>query len=107
MKCFACDREIKENEKIYVNESEIYCSDCIREETLTQYILNGEVLLGQDDEVQVYGDKNEAITECNSRLEYLTKQLNKAKSKGEKNLYGSELLIEAEEDLLKNLLDNE
>lgn len=48
MKCFNCGRQIKENEEVYVHESWVYCSDCVKEETITQYILNGEILLGQD-----------------------------------------------------------
>ena len=48
MKCFNCGRQIKENEEVYVHESGVYCSDCVKEETITQYILNGEILLGQD-----------------------------------------------------------
>ena len=41
--CSNCGRKIKKNEEIKVYEDEIYCRDCVEENTFTSYWVDGGV----------------------------------------------------------------
>lgn len=112
MKCYGCGRDIKEDEEFYIHEDTVYCSDCVKGETVTYYMMDGEVL-GQDDEVQVYEDKNEAVTDCKKRLKYLRETLKDIETRDkESHWYKCGFkhytnLIKIEENLLKILIDSD
>ncbi|WP_338993161.1 hypothetical protein [Fusobacterium vincentii] len=52
--CLHCDKKIGENEKfIFVNENEVYCRDCVEEESITTYQIMGDYV-GDENNTEEY-----------------------------------------------------
>ena len=82
MICSCCEKEIGSDEEFYSNGEEFYCQDCVKEETVTYYILLGEDTYLQDNEIDKYDNIEEAIQDlknkvdwCQNRIEYLKKSI--------------------------------
>lgn len=52
--CLHCDKKIGENEEfIFVNENEVYCRDCVEEESITTYQIMGDYV-GDENNTEEY-----------------------------------------------------
>ncbi len=64
--CLHCDKKIGENEEfIFVNENEVYCRDCVEEESITTYQIMGDYV-GDENNTEEY----DSIKEFEKTLNY-------------------------------------
>ncbi|MBR8733189.1 hypothetical protein IX329_000762 [Fusobacterium necrophorum] len=75
MRCSCCEKEIQENEKFYEIEDEFYCDDCVEEQTVTFYRINGGDEPHHEDEVGCYKNINGYINAINVQMKYYQEDL--------------------------------
>lgn len=70
MRCSCCENEIKENERFYEIEDEFYCDDCVEEQTVTFYRINGGDEPHHEDEVGCYRNRERFIQNIEREIEF-------------------------------------
>ncbi len=75
MKCSCCEKEIQENERFYEIEDEFYCDDCVEEQTVTFYRINGGDEPHHEDEVSCYRNRGGYINDIKVQIDYYQSDL--------------------------------
>ena len=75
MRCSCCENEIKEDESFYKIDDEFYCDDCVEEQTVTFYRINGGDEPYHEDEVGCYRNRSEYVNDMNVLRGILSKEL--------------------------------
>lgn len=65
MKCYCCEENIKDDEHFYEINNEIYCEDCVEEETYYKIGFDDELV--HESKVKYYSGKSGYINDLNKR----------------------------------------
>lgn len=74
MRCSCCENEIKEDERFYEIEDGFYCEDCVEEESITFYSINGGEQ-HHEDEVGYYRNRDGYINDINVQIRFYQSDL--------------------------------
>ena len=72
--CSNCGRKIKKYEEIKVDEDEIYCEDCVEENTFTSYWVDGECI-GDENDIEEYDSIDEFKESLEDEIKHWETQL--------------------------------
>lgn len=106
MKCAHCGKEIKD--KIYLLRGDIYCTDCIREDTLKVYYLGKMEEIFYEGDVESYENKYQCKDYILQKIKSTEERLSMLKITKDKNDDDSkidDMLIEVYEMNLKEYKD--
>ena len=106
MKCAHCGKEIED--KFYLLRGDIYCTDCIREDTLKVYYLGNMEEIFYEGDVELYDNKDPFKDYIQQKIESIEERLSMLKITKDKNDDDSkidDMLIEVYEMNLKEYKD--
>ena len=79
--CSNCDRKIKSDEEIIVHEDEVYCRDCVGENTYTSYWVDGECI-GDETDIEDYDTIEEFKKSLEEEIKHWETQLKENEKTG-------------------------
>lgn len=74
MRCSCYEREITKDERFYEIQDEFYCNDCVEEESITFYSINGGER-HHEDEVGYYRNRDDYINFIKVQMKYYQEDL--------------------------------
>ena len=88
MRCNHCDRIINKEENFYEINGEVYCTDCVKESTITYYTIGEDSECNYtDEEMAEYNDLDEYIENLKERMEWINERKTRLEAIEEPNMW--------------------
>lgn len=82
IKCCYCDKEICKHDEFYVINNKIYCSECVKEETITYFKVSNSIY--DEGDIYKFYDRDDAIKVIDKNVNFIKSQIKSYEGSNEK-----------------------